>query len=235
MSFSRRATQLEQMDASCAYADLRDCLRDLAAVNRFTRAYRPTLHWLHNAVSSAPSSQSLHLLDVGCGGGDMLRRIEHWAMRNHISIRLTGVDISPATICIAREFTSPASEIHWLAGGFASGQLDLGAVDFIVSSLFTHHLSDIQIVNFISWMEVTARQGWFISDLYRSRVSWIAFKALALGARWHPMVRHDGPLSIRRAFRPEEWRCFVRSAGVPEASLRITASWPARIYVARRK
>lgn len=31
------------MDASCSYAELRDCMRDLACINQLIRTYAPTL------------------------------------------------------------------------------------------------------------------------------------------------------------------------------------------------
>jgi len=34
--------------------------------------------------------------------------------------------------------------------------------DFIVSSSFTHHLGDADLVRFIRWMDRYAAHGWFI-------------------------------------------------------------------------
>ncbi len=42
-------------------------------------------------------------------------------------------------------------------------------IDFVVSSLLTHHMSDDLIVKFLRWMEHTARRGWMIYDLQRHR------------------------------------------------------------------
>ena len=77
LDFSRRAQLTELMDEPCSYAELRDCLRDLMHVNRTVLTYRPTLEWLEQfaGVTNGP----LHIVDVGCGAGDMLRRIEQWA------------------------------------------------------------------------------------------------------------------------------------------------------------
>jgi hypothetical protein len=52
-------------------------------------------------------------------------------------------------------------------------------VDFVVSSLFTHHLRDAEIVKFIRWMEGTAKRGWFINDLHRHPVPFYVFRAMA--------------------------------------------------------
>src|ERR1700743_152615 len=97
-----RATLTEWMDEPCSYQDLRCCLRDLGRVSRIIGAHRPILRWLDRFTGDVP--QPLHVLDVGCGGGDLLRRIEQWAKRRCIPIKLTGIDLNPDAIRVAREF-----------------------------------------------------------------------------------------------------------------------------------
>ena len=74
--------------------------------------------------------------------------------------------------------------------------------DFIISSQFTHHLTDGQIVMFIRWMEAHARRGWFIGDLHRHWLPYYGFGLLAWLARWHHFVLSDGRISIARGFVP---------------------------------
>src|SRR5689334_20915335 len=84
LDFSRRAQLNEEMDGPCSYEELRRCLAHLAVVNRLTLAHRHTLRWLERTVESVKPSRhapqsALRLLDIGCGYGDMLRKIERWA------------------------------------------------------------------------------------------------------------------------------------------------------------
>jgi SAM-dependent methyltransferase len=232
---SCRAALSEMMDGSCIYPDFRQCLHDLAQVNRTVFAYRPTLQWLEQFVHLSLPAQPLHIVDVGCGGGDMLRRIERWAAQRRLPVRLTGLDMNPFAIRAAREFTPAKSEIQWIVG--EAGSLESGAepIDVVISSLFTHHLADDEIVRFLIWMEGVAHYGWFINDLYRSRTSYLGFKALALAARWHRFVRHDGPVSILRSFLPAEWQRYAEASGLLPGSIRIDNRWPARLCVARMK
>jgi len=76
--FTHRAdptTLPELMDAPCTFETLRACLHDLARVNRLTLAYRPTLTFLAHATQTRkPTAEPLHILDVGSGYGDTLRR-----------------------------------------------------------------------------------------------------------------------------------------------------------------
>ena len=76
MDLARRGSGPELMDAEdISYPELEACLRDLAKVNAWTLAYRPTLTWFSRLVRQSHPAQAFRILDVGCGYGDMLRRI----------------------------------------------------------------------------------------------------------------------------------------------------------------
>jgi hypothetical protein len=108
-------------------------------------------------------------------------------------------------------------------------------IDVVVSAQFTHHLAETDIVRFLRWMEEHARVGWFINDLSRAPIPYHLFKAFATLARLHPFVQHDGPVSIARAFRPEDWRRMCAAAGIPADEIVIEAFTPARLCVGRKK
>ena len=243
LDFTHRAHLSEWMEEPCAYEEFRECLRDLAQVNRVTFAYRPTLHWLDGLMehigppdSLAPGAP-LHIVDVGCGGGDMLRRIARWAKARRLPVRLTGIDLNPYAARAAREFTGPGgldTPIRWVTGDAFSLEAD-APMDVVLSSLFTHHLPDSEIVRFLEWMERVSVRGWFVNDLHRERLPYHAFKLLAAAARWHRFVRHDGPVSIRRSFRAEDWTAYLRAAGMAEVPVAIAPFRPARLCVGRIK
>jgi SAM-dependent methyltransferase len=235
LDFSHRAHLCEQMDEPCSFENLRNCLRDLAQVNRVTFAYRPTLQWLELIFRLSKPRRPLHIVDVGSGGGDMLRNIERWAAGKGIAVRLTGIDVNPNAVRAAREFTPIDSRIRWFTGQACSMDASSNPIDIVISSLFTHHLLDDEISNFLVWMESVAEYGWFINDLHRSKTPYFAFKALGMIAHWHPFVRHDGPVSIRRAFVSEEWQEHARNAGLPLDVISIKTRWPARLCISRIK
>jgi hypothetical protein len=96
-------------------------------------------------------------------------------------------------------------------------------------------MSNDQIVQFIRWMEATSRRGWFINDLHRHPVAFYGFQALSTVAGWHPFVRHDGPVSVARAFQRPDWERLLGEAGVPRDQITLDWRLPFRLCVGRIK
>jgi SAM-dependent methyltransferase len=229
MSLAARSTAQERMDTDCVdFADYQRCLRDLSRVNTVTLTHRPMLAWLAREVAGRGS---FSLLDVACGHGDMLRRVHRWAQRNGITARLEGVDLNPWSTEVARAATPPAANITYHTGDVFT--FEPRDIDFIISSQFTHHLTDEQIVAFIHWMEAHARRGWFIGDLHRHWLPYYGFGVLAWLARWHHFVLSDGRISIARSFVPADWRRLIQAAELTDRDVAITWHIPFRLCVAR--
>src|ERR1700690_3370207 len=155
----------ELMDGDCSYEDFRDCLRSLEKINRGLLGYRPTLTWLERLPRGL--REPMHIVDVGSGGGDLLRQIAGWARRRGIAVQLTGIDLNPYAAREAAESTPKEFKIAWVTGDALAYRPEK-PVDIVVSSLMAHHLEDEEIVALLRRMEATVQLGWFINDLERS-------------------------------------------------------------------
>jgi 2-polyprenyl-3-methyl-5-hydroxy-6-metoxy-1,4-benzoquinol methylase len=227
MNLAHRSTQAEQMDTDCAdFEEYSRCLSDLSRVNVVTFTHRPMLGWLRH---HAGDDRHFSVLDVACGHGDALRHIR----RRHPNARLMGIDLNPWSTQAARQATDPADHIEFHTGdafAFAPAQ----PFDFIISSQFTHHLTNEQVVGFLRWQQANAAKGWFIGDLHRHLIPYCGFPLLARLAGWHRIVRQDGQISIARAFIRAEWTELLRRAGVTDRQATITWYLPFRLCVASR-
>ena len=222
----------ELMDGDCSYEDFRGCLRSLEQINRWLLGYRPTLAWLKRLQHRLRGP--LHFVDVGSGGGDLLRQIAGWARRHCIAVQLTGIDLNPYAARAAAESTPIELGIAWVTGNALEYRWEK-PVDIVVSSLMAHHLEDEEIIALLRWMETTAQTGWFINDLERSQWSCRMFGWVERIAGWHRFVRHDGPVSFRRAFRKEDWVRLLMAAGVPLEAVTVEHWRPGRLCVGRWK
>lgn len=224
-----RATADELMDAddldATTYAAV---VHDLARVNTLTLARRPTLGFL-DTVRRRAGGGPLKILDVGFGDGDMLRAIARWAAARSQPVMLVGIDLNPRSAPAARDATPADMDIDYRTGDYAA--LAGEHWDVVLSSLVAHHMTRAQLVAFLQFMDAESRKGWFVNDLHRHGFAYLSFPLLATLMRWHPIVRHDGQLSIARSYRPDEWTPLLAEAGIEGAQ--VSRVFPFRLCVAR--
>ena len=202
-------------------------LRDLARVNTLTLARRPTLHFFDRLAARQPDrARPLRILDVGFGDGDMLRALQDHAARRSRRVELVGIDLNPRSATAALASSDGGYAIDYRTGDYA----DLAGEqwDAVISSLVAHHMTHDQLVDFVRFMDRETQSGWFVNDLYRSCLAQAGFRALAATMRWHPIVRHDGALSVARSYRTDEWVPILTKAGV---TARVFRSFPYRLCV----
>jgi 2-polyprenyl-3-methyl-5-hydroxy-6-metoxy-1,4-benzoquinol methylase len=222
-------------------------VHDLAKVNTLTMARRPTLRFLgavrqllvikrmaallktDNSIRYRLGPIPMKTLDVGFGDGDMLRAIARWAEKNAVDATLVGIDLNPRSALAAADATPADLNIDYRTGDYAD--LAGNGWDVILSSLVAHHMTHQQLIAFIRFMDAEAKAGWFINDLHRHGFAFLGFPLLATIMRWHPIVRHDGQLSIARSYRPNEWPAILAEAGVKGAT--VNRRFPFRLCVSK--
>lgn len=222
-----RAIAEELMDADdLAPETYARVVHDLAKVNTLTLARRPTLAFL-----SSLKAGRLRILDVGFGDGDMLRAIHRWARKNAVDATLVGIDLNPRSRAAAIEATPHDMGIAWRTGDYADCAGE--GWDVVISSLVAHHMTHDQLIGFLRFMDRESAAGWFVNDLHRHGFAYRGYPVLATLMRWHPIVRHDGQLSIARSYRPAEWTPMLAEAGIAGADVRRV--FPFRLCVSKRR
>lgn len=219
--FSRRSHVAEWLDT--AAPDRREraaYLESLAWFNGMMLGRRPILSWLKQVTRSAREPPTL--MDVGCGHGDLLRAIRRWSRARGVPLRLIGIDVEPETIAIAQQATAPGESIEYFVADVFNLRPAI-RIDFVVSSLVAHHFSDGRLVDFLRWMEATARRGWLICDLERHPLPYHVIGVAGRLARIHPMVMKDGRISVTRALARPEWRPMIAAAGLDPEAVRLSS------------
>jgi SAM-dependent methyltransferase len=223
IDWTQRNDRTEWLDqANIDPVELQNVLHDLATFNGAFFGHLPILRWLGRATRAAPKGAPMTLVDIGCGYGDLLRAIRRWASRRNLELRLVGIDLNSETIRIAREVTNPADQIDYRVMN-ALDLISAEPVDFIVSSLLTHHLSSGEIIDFLRLMENVARRGWAVCDLQRNRFLYYFIGVSSRIARFHPMVGHDGQISVTRSLTRPEWTQLIKDAGLSADA--VTINW----------
>ena len=84
---------------------------------------------------------------------------------------------------------------------------------YVISSLFTHHLTDSQIVKVLAEMKRVAEKEVVVIDLHRHPVAFGLYKRMCASFGISDLVKEDGSLSIKKGFKPTEFRELGLKAG----------------------
>jgi ubiquinone/menaquinone biosynthesis C-methylase UbiE len=202
----------ERMEEPAVEApELARTLLDLARINRLFGATGAILRHLPALLPA--SDRPLRLLDVATGYADIPRAIVRWARRRPLPLQIDALDHHAGIRRLALAANRQFPEIRLCGGDALALPLADDSVDVALASQVLHHMEGGDPVRLLRELYRVARHGVLVSDLargvWRSGVTRVA---LSLASR-SPIIRHDGPLSIRRGFRSEELVRLARDAG----------------------
>lgn len=206
MNFKHRSYELEIMDdLEMEGEELASTLRQIAVINRWLGGSSVTLAGVKKLLKGIyVSDKTLKIIDMGCGGGESLRLIADWGRKTGQKLELIGIDANLYTIDYAREQCKAYSEIRFeQLNVFSEGFANL-SFDIALCNLFLHHFTEVEIGVLLKTMTKSATIGIVINDLQRNYLAYYLFHWLTLALGASKMVRYDGKLSIRRAFKKKE-------------------------------
>jgi len=150
--------------------------------------------------------ENFSVLDVGAGSGELLRVIENWARKNDKKAWLVGVEINEngARAILNKKTKSVCGDALLLPFADAS-------FDYVICSLFAHHLTDEQFVQLLKEMNRVARKKIYVIDLNRHPLAYYLYKIFS-PLFLQSFTQEDGALSILRSFRPEELKALAVKA-----------------------
>lgn len=224
----------ELLDAPAPPSDLEVSLRDVARLNRFFGGAWMIRAQVARLLDGIPADRTVTILDVGTGGADLPIALVRWARGSGRRIRVLALDRNDQVLAIARRFASQYPELVFLHGDGRRLPMKTNAVDVALVSLTLHHLEPSEAAGLLGELHRAARIGFVVNDLIRSRPAyWLVWLATRLFTRSR-MSRHDGPLSVLRAYTPVEILELARRAGL--VGIRIFRyPWLSRLAVVGRK
>ena len=139
-------------------------LRGLGRINRVSRS--EAILWPSLIGLAAENrGEPIHVLDLACGGGDVVMALARRCGRRGLEIRLDGCDISPVAVAYAsRNAEAAGAPVRF----FQRDVLDQPIPDgyhVVMCSLFLHHLGEDQAVLLLKKMAGAAGQLVLVSDL----------------------------------------------------------------------
>ncbi|MBB1282880.1 methyltransferase domain-containing protein [Flavisolibacter sp. BT320] len=224
--FTKRSYQKELLDRDVIpFPDIARNMYELDVINRRLGGHRITQKGVKLLLkSSTLNHRPIHIVEIGCGGGDNLKAINVWAKKNKLPVMLTGIDINPECIAYAKAQKKNES-ITFIQSDYKDAAFPVKP-DIVFSSLFCHHFTDEELVEQLQWMQENSATGFFINDLHRHPLAYYSIKLLTAVFSKSYLVRNDAPLSVLRGFQKRDWMALFQKAGIRDA--RCTWQWAFR-------
>lgn len=212
-----RSSQLEWLDDSQAVAD--ELSSNLADIRRLNAWFGGTQVVKRYVGETLDERGNYSLLDIATGSADIPVALVRWARKRQIALHVVGLDADPRVLANAREIVGDLP-VQLVQADARALPFDNEAFDMVTCCLALHHFNPEEAVQMLAEAWRVARRGLLVVDLTRSYLSWMgAWLATRTVAR-NPMTRHDGPLSVLRAYTPSEMRNLALRAGIPNARYR---------------
>lgn len=190
-------------DFSLEGEELRDALDKIASINQLLGGNKLTLNSLKLMLPSDKSTV-VTIVDIGCGNGDMLRKIADYGLNNNYTFNLIGIDANAFTIAYAQKLSTQYPTISYRCEDvFKLDAIKLKS-DIILCTLTLHHFKNEEIMQLLSTFYQAVSLGIVINDLQRSVISYRLFQLLCAIFGLNAMSREDGLTSILRGFKRKD-------------------------------
>lgn len=206
--------------------ELRQTLDKIASINRWLGGNSVTLIGVKQFLRNIPKTQTVHILDLGCGQGDMLRYLVDWARKNNRKFAAHGIDANLDTINYARTLSQNYPEITYSSKNLFSLDYQEYPTDIVISTLTLHHFSDREIATLLNGFLKSCRLGFVVNDLHRSKLACRLFQALSWVFQLPAMPKYDGLVSIMRGFKKDELEAL--SNKIPHKKYSVHWKWAFR-------
>ena len=197
----------------------------LYAVNLANRRFggvRLHARLLLRALARVHHGQRPHILEVAAGRADVLHAA---LLRLRNAVDVTLLDRSAVHLPDPRTWPAALPRPRIVAGDALDLPFADASVDIVSCCLFLHHLEPPQIARFLREAQRVARVAVVINDLERSKVH---YHLAHLNRIIDPsrISRHDGPVSVRRAYTYRELFRMLTNTG---ASFFLQRAWLYRL------
>ncbi len=228
-----RQQQTELLDQGAGTLDdVRENLREMWRANQTFGGIRALTRHLYPLLQKS-LSEDLRVVDLGTGSGKFALELVAWASQQQIKLKVFPIDWAPRNLTIARENIGVQPAITLLQADALALPFMPNQIDYFVSSLFVHHFEPDALIVLLRDLYQKARRGIVMSDLTRGTLPLMGFRAIQPIFARHYLTRHDGILSILRAYTPAELLSLAHAAGIDNA--RVYRDFPWRMTLVAEK
>lgn len=213
MLLKRHYTPEIMDDFSITDHRLEIALNELDIINIFLGGNTTSSRGFREIFRFIPANRIISVLDIGAGNSGVFNMVT----MHHKDYKITSLDINKKSCKLIQE-SKPEYDV--ICADAINMPFKKNSFDIVHSSLFMHHFSENEIIHLFRNFNAVTRYGIIINDLQRSVFALAGIKLLTKLFSRSEMVKNDGPLSVKRAFRKNELMQLIRKAGFSSFSLR---------------
>ncbi len=222
----KRSSEKEQLDnLELGGKPLHKTLDGLSLINKLFGNTNATFEAIQPTLIGAETS--LTVIDLGCGGGDNLRKIAKWCAQKNIRARFIGIDGNQNVLDYALSKNNDTVQVEYVQADILSSDFKLPSCDVLLSSHFIYHFTDDALIAFLRDAKNKVRQSIIFSELERSTAAYRLFSFAAFFMPFSKMIRSDGKRAIKRAFTYNELQRIFERAEIE--SFTIHKKWAFRL------
>jgi 2-polyprenyl-3-methyl-5-hydroxy-6-metoxy-1,4-benzoquinol methylase len=198
---------------------LQNALDKIAKINQLLGGNYLTLQGVEKLLDGISKDQTITIVDIGCGNGDMLRKLADYGLKHDWNFKLIGIDANAFTINYARKLSKHYPNIIYRCEDIFDESFSKLEYDIILCTLTLHHFKNDEIINLATIFNTNARLGVVINDLHRSIVSYRLFQAMCFITQLNGMSKKDGLTSILRGFKKNELLDFSKQLNLKKYTI----------------
>ncbi len=222
-----RTSDIEIMDDfDLQGSELEKTLNDLENINKWLGGNKITMQGIKKLLKGHPNNEPVHIVDVGCGNGAILREIANWGRTRNFPLKLTGIDANSHAIEIAERLSEYYPEIEYRSQNIFSDEFKGDQFDIVLCTLTLHHFKDAEIKEIMTNFYRQATMGVVINDLHRSKQAYFLFRAFCKVFIRNKIARDDGLTSVLRGFKRKDLKKFA--SVIPARKQAIKWKWAYR-------
>jgi len=182
---------------------LHDALNKLAKINQWLGGNIVTINGLKKALKNQTKKEPITIIDLGCGGGDILREVATFGKKYNYNFKLIGLDANPNTVKYAKSLSQNYNNIEFKTIDIFSEEFNALKYDLVLTTLFLHHFKEKELESFLKPVLKKAKLGIVVNDLHRHKLAYYLFKLLCVTIK-NKTIIEDGLTSVLRGFKRNE-------------------------------
>jgi ubiquinone/menaquinone biosynthesis C-methylase UbiE len=226
VNLSQRSYQAELMDdLSFGGDDMIRTLDELEIINLRLGGHKVVLNALNRLLKNAPAHREIHIADLGCGGGDMLRILAKWGRKKGLKLKLHGIDANKFIAEYGEFRSAEYPEISYHVADIFSDKFAMQGYDIILCSLFCHHFDETHLQKLFRQLKKQARLCVVINDLHRHWFAYYSIKYITKVFSKSPLIKNDAPLSVARGFSRKDIEKLMYNSLISDYDLKWKWAW----------